>query len=464
MNIGEETELVEFKKSTGEHREAMEAISAILNKHGQGNLYFGVNNDGEVVGQEVSDKTLRQVGQWIADKVEPTIHPVIEKLDDGEGYDYIHVQFSGSEPPYSADGRYFIRVGTRNDKLSPSALNRFVADAYNRIHPWDRRSSGKTVTDVDEKTLRKYHERGVKSRRLPFDYEDAESCLSSLHLLCEDGTLTNAAAVCFVPTHEIMLRMGVFADSGRVDILDNQQVSGTLFSTVDAAELYILNNTRRAFIIDGSSLHREEVPEIPMAAVREALFNAFCHRDYQDNSCVQVDIFWDHVNVFSPGRFPEGVTPEDYLSGKLHESKGRNKLLAETLYKSGDIESFATGLRRIKKACDEAKVPFEVTQSKTGVNISFVRAEGVAADNSAASTDKTSINIDKTSINIDKMSREAQILALVSEKGEVSNSDIASLIGLGSVRTREILRKMVSDGLLVKVGDRKSTRYRLANQ
>lgn len=102
-------------------------------------------------------------------------------------------------------------------------------------------------------------------------------------------------------------------------------------------------------------------------------------------------------------------------------------------------------------------MPFGVTQSKTGVNIRFARAEGVSADNSAASTDKTSINIDK-------MSREAQILALVSEKGEVSNSDIASLVGLGSVRTREILRKMVSDGLLVKVGDRKSTRYRLANQ
>lgn len=346
MNLGSETELVEFKKSTGEHREAMEAISAILNKHGHGDLYFGVRDDGEVVGQNVSDKTLRQVGQWIADKIEPAIHPFIEKLSDESGHDYIHVKFAGGEPPYSADGRYFMRVGTGKDQLSSSTLKRFAAENYGNFSAWDKRSSGKTVADVDEKTLRKYYERGAESGRMPFEYTDAKACLSALHLLCDDGTLTNAGAVCFVPAHEVMLRMGVFADSERVDILDNQQASGTLFSMVDAAELYILNNTRRAFVIDGSSLHRKEVPEIPMAAVREALLNAFCHRDYQNSACVQVDIFWDSVNVFSPGRFSEGITPDDYLTGNIHESRGRNKLLAETLYKSKDIESFATGLRR----------------------------------------------------------------------------------------------------------------------
>lgn len=251
--------------------------------------------------------------------------------------------------------------------------------------------------------------------------------------------------------------MGVFADSERVNILDNQQLSGTLFSLMDAAELYILNNTRRAFVIDGSSLHRKEVPEIPLTAVREALLNAFCHRDYQDSSCVQVDIFWDSVNVFSPGRFPENITPDDYLTGKLHESRGRNKLLAETLYKSKDIESFATGLRRIKKACDEAGVPFEVTQSKTGVNIRFTRTEAISASNSTTSTDKTPINTGR----VPQKDRTRLILDAIAQQDSVTNGDIAELLGLGPDRTKEILRQMVSEGLLVKTGNRKATRYRL---
>lgn len=184
MNLGSETEFVEFKKSTGEHREAMEAISAILNKHGHGDLYFGVRDDGEVVGQDASDKTLRQVGQWIIDKIEPTIHPLIEKLSDGEGHDYIHVKFTGDETPYSADGRYFMRVGTGKSPLSSSALKRFAADSYNNLNAWDRRPSGKTAADIDESALRKYYERGAESGRMPFEYLNAEACLSALHLLC----------------------------------------------------------------------------------------------------------------------------------------------------------------------------------------------------------------------------------------------------------------------------------------
>lgn len=60
MNLGSESEFVEFKKSAGEHKEALQAISAMLNKHGRGSLYFGVRDNGDVVGQMVSDSTIKQ--------------------------------------------------------------------------------------------------------------------------------------------------------------------------------------------------------------------------------------------------------------------------------------------------------------------------------------------------------------------------------------------------------------------
>ncbi|MBQ7147035.1 MAG: ATP-binding protein [Lachnospiraceae bacterium] len=59
MNLGIETETMEFKKTTAELNEACISIGAILNKHGVGTLYFGVKNNGDVVGQDVSEKTLR---------------------------------------------------------------------------------------------------------------------------------------------------------------------------------------------------------------------------------------------------------------------------------------------------------------------------------------------------------------------------------------------------------------------
>ena len=61
MNLGPETELVEHKRSTGELKEGIVSMASILNKHGRGTLYFGVLNNGDVVGQQVSDSTLRKV-------------------------------------------------------------------------------------------------------------------------------------------------------------------------------------------------------------------------------------------------------------------------------------------------------------------------------------------------------------------------------------------------------------------
>ena len=65
MNLGIETETLEFKKSTGELKEAMHSICAILNKHQYGELYFGVKTDGTVIGQVVTEESLREVSQKI---------------------------------------------------------------------------------------------------------------------------------------------------------------------------------------------------------------------------------------------------------------------------------------------------------------------------------------------------------------------------------------------------------------
>lgn len=67
-SLGDETEQVEFKKSTGELKEAVISIAAILNKHGSGDLYFGVKNNGDVIGQDITDKTTREVSQAIGSR------------------------------------------------------------------------------------------------------------------------------------------------------------------------------------------------------------------------------------------------------------------------------------------------------------------------------------------------------------------------------------------------------------
>ena len=126
MNLGNKSETVEFKKSTDEHKEALRAICAMLNKHG---------------------RAARQ-GRF----------PMIERLETEGGATYIHVAFSGTDAPYSADGRYFTRVGTSNEAMTAAELQTAMANRAHCGTPWGSLPSGRSFSDINEKAVRKFIE------------------------------------------------------------------------------------------------------------------------------------------------------------------------------------------------------------------------------------------------------------------------------------------------------------------
>ena len=98
-----ESETLELKKSTGERREAMETVCGMLN-HCGGRVIFGVEPGGRIVGQMVSEKTMEEVAQVIQ-AIEPTVFPVVEKVDVTNQLQLLIVNISkGHSPPYSLSG------------------------------------------------------------------------------------------------------------------------------------------------------------------------------------------------------------------------------------------------------------------------------------------------------------------------------------------------------------------------
>ena len=117
MNLGRETETVEFKESLAEKDEAMKAMGAILNKRGEGTIYFGVLNNGDVTGLVVGPKTESDVAQKINSSVEPVPFYRIQTKNTPEGKEFIEVSFRGLEKPYRAKGNYYLRNGERDDLM-----------------------------------------------------------------------------------------------------------------------------------------------------------------------------------------------------------------------------------------------------------------------------------------------------------------------------------------------------------
>ena len=124
MNLGMETETLEYKKSTGEMKEAVISIASILNKHQKGELYFGVRNDGTPIGQIVNEKTLREVSQAIANHIEPQIFPSITSVVI-DGKDCIRVSFEGYNTPYFAYGIARLRIADEDLMMTREQLESF---------------------------------------------------------------------------------------------------------------------------------------------------------------------------------------------------------------------------------------------------------------------------------------------------------------------------------------------------
>lgn len=213
MNLGIESETVEFKKSTGKLKEGVESIASILNKHGHGTLYFGVRPNGDVCGQEVAESTLHQISQAIGSSIEPRITPQIEVLED-DGRNYVCIQFHGDEAPYACKGTYRIRTADEDVIMAAAQIESAMAKRIETKDPWDGRTSRRPISDVDEDALRAYVMRGNGKGRIPFEFTTTEDVLSRLDLL-RDGKLTNAADVLFCPSKTIGLKMGILATHTR---------------------------------------------------------------------------------------------------------------------------------------------------------------------------------------------------------------------------------------------------------
>ncbi len=451
MDLGSESETVEFKKSTGEHKEALQTIGAMLNKHGRGELYFGVKDNGKVIGQDVTDATIRQIASWISDKIEPSISPTIERLTGDGGEAYIRVAFSGMDAPYSADGRYFTRVGTSNKQMAASELTAIIIERDRARNPWDSLPSGRPVEDVDETAVREFIEMGKAAGRIGDGPTDAASVLKRLGMVGPNGTLTNAGAVmfCHAPIQYPRMKLGLLAGNDKLDIFDLQQEGLPLIQLLKKAEFFVISNIRRRFVFGEPGMQRLEIPEIPREAVREAIANALCHRDYATGTAVEVNVYMDFVEVVSPGLFPEGDSPENHLMGEDGGLKQRNPSIAQALFRSGMIEQYGTGIPRIKRYCDAEGVGFSYRQTSSTTVIRFERP-GAQIMEEAPSGAQSAGKPQRAEGPFDPA--EAAAIEIARRNGRVTKRELMEEAGVGKTKATEILKVLADKGVLEWVG------------
>jgi len=438
-----ETETLELKKSTSELKEAITAISAMLNKHGKGKIYFGIKNDGTVVGQSVSDKTIREISHSIGENIEPKIYPKI-KEEKISGKACVIVTFEGTEAPYFAFGRAFMRVGDENRQLSARELGKIFLQKNEDKWRWEIQPSADKLKDINEGLLSQYIEKANLAGRISFSFDNKESILKRLGLI-KSGKLLKAAEVLFCNKNSLRVQLAVFAGNDKSTFLDIQMYEGTIFDLIEKSGQYLKEKMNWRVEIPG--LQRKEIPEIPIRALRESIINSFCHRDYGAPESNYIAIFKNRIEISNPGKFPEGLEPQDFIKGK-HESVLRNPLIAEVLYKSKEIEHWGSGLKKIYDEChaDNVKVTFE--KRKTSFQVTFYRpVVSISVQDSGKGTDEVTVKVtEKVTEN------QELILAEMRKNAHVTAGDLSKAVGISERKIKDNIRKLKGKGFIKRIG------------
>ncbi len=331
-NIGIETEQIEYKKTTGEIKEAITSIVAILNKHGAGELYFGIRNNGDVLGQE------------------------IEKLG-----------------LFSKDGVHLLNAG--------------------------------------------------------------------------------ASLFCACTTNDV--QMAKFATDVKVTFTDiRREDKGSIIGLSKVCEQYIIDAMDWKADIIG--LERVETPEIPIEAIREAVINSYGHRLYNNNQCNEIDVFKDRIEIHTTGGFPKGHTPEEFLDGNKKAIR-RNKLITGVLYYSKDMETFATGLKRIKDLCDKAGCKVEFRNEKDDFVVVFYRnlRETWVKEQRKNNIEADSKHQDDVLDDVLEDVLENKIIKLLSEDNKFNQKQIATKTGMSVASVQRAMKKLVEQGKVIREGGKR---------
>ncbi|MBI2548715.1 putative DNA binding domain-containing protein [Candidatus Woesearchaeota archaeon] len=426
-----ESEHLELKKSTSEIKEAMISIVSILNKHQKGELYFGIKNNGEIVGQTVTENTIREISQTIAQHIEPKIFPTINEVVL-EAKKCVRVEFGGNDIPYYAYGRAYVRVGDEDKKISPQEIEHIIIRKNKDKLQWDIEFCLKAkLKDIDEKKIKAF----VKLAGLK--HGSVKSSLEKLGLMKEEKLLNTA--VLFFGKHpedffpNARLRCAVFGETTATTI-DMQDFVGDVFTLIEKAEKYILENIHIGMRVEG--LYRIDVPEIDRAAFREAIINAFCHRDYHEFDSVNIAIFKGRLEIRNPGGLYGGLTIEKIKKEEV--SRRRNELIAEMFHRIHFGEKWGRGIKLILSK--EPTTDFKIV---AGIFITLFKRK-----------------IEQTEGLVDGLveglvENQKRILNLIAKNPRISKREMSKTIGISTTAIDKNIEALKKKGLLKRLGSAK---------
>lgn len=351
-----ESETLEFKEGFGE--EALESICAFANTSG-GDIFIGVSDAGDLKGIMVGKRTLEDWANDIKISLAPKTLPRIRTipnltLQNQKSIVVITVD-QNLTAVVSYKGKFYRRVGKTNQMMSGAEIAQKLL-ATTQIS-WDAVSDSRAkISDLDETAFSRLLVLLKQHNRRPVGSGSLESILEKLGLL--DGSNISRAAVLLLGKEPQKFYPTAFIKLGRfrspTQITDEIELSGNLLDQLERSIEWLRLRLETKFEIKDRST-RKTSWEYPLDAVREAIANAICHRDYNEDGSTLIKLFPNHIEFWNPGSLLAPLQIDDLK--KEHRSIQRNRKIAEIFFNCGFVERWGTGTLRMAESLASEHYP-----------------------------------------------------------------------------------------------------------
>lgn len=436
-----ESKTLEFKELLPESLAIAKTACAFANGGG-GTILIGVaDKDRTITG--IAEQEIHPLEEKIASimytRVEPTpaSHITIHNL---EGKLILRIDvFPGSLKPYhlknkgEIEGTY-IRVGSTNRKADLETIEELRRQRMN-ISFDETSIIDASLEDLDARNIEYYLKKRAEVRDIPRIEPDAEF-LEKIKAIQEQNGIHPTVAGILLFSNEpekyipgAIIKCARFKGIEMDEFIDQKIIKGSLFSHIEETIVFFKKNVKRGAKIEG--LYRKEEYEYPETAIREAVVNAVCHRDYSRKGAdIKFAIFDDRIEITSPGGLLPHISLLDLGTGV---SELRNKIIGRIFNETGLIEGWGTGIRRIRQQIeDKGLMPPEFKE-----NNGFF---------------KTIIYNEPLHEQFELDTDEKEIIAYIRKQGKASTKELEEVVEKSKATIKRKIRILTEKGYLVWKG------------
>jgi len=418
-----ETENQEFKSSLSELEPGILSLVSMLNKHGKGKVYYGVANDGTILGlnNNIGQETIKKIGARVSELVKPVIVPKIY-FETYEDKTIIVLESEGYNKPYSCGGDYRIRVGSENKKMDPSIISELVLS--NSLTQMENLESINQQLSFEQlKGLYRSHNFTVNESNF----------LANTGLLTKRGSYNYLAEI-LSDNNNCSIKVVRFKGKDKQEMISRNEFGYKclIISMKDAFEYVSSLNEVRVDLDRG--MERKEYPLFDISCFDEAWTNACLHNKWTKNVPPAIYIYDDRIEITSTGGLPYDFSKEEFFSGK---SKPVNIGLQKIMGQLGIVEQTGHGVPKIVGVYGTKA--FTISDNYITVTIPFAYEPSFKQ------------------ISYDGLTKsQKKLLSIIKDYPTATIKELANIAGLGTTRVSTIVQELKKLGIIERIGKIKS--------